>query len=167
MKAQILGAVALLFGAAALGAQGAGTGVPRADNTSPRQEELPITYTVDLRAGIETPPISGIASGHVKLTVGAHKMRYEIDVSDLSGPATAAHIHIGKMGKGGPPIISFPVKASASGKIADGTMDLSAGMAKGVSADSLMVLLNNGSAYVNVHTAAHPGGEVRGQIVRN
>jgi hypothetical protein len=166
MKAQILGAAALLLGAATLGAQGAGAGVPRADNTSPRQKELPITYTIDMKAAMETPPNDGKGSGHAKLVVGKDKMRYEIDVSDLSGPATMAHIHIGKIGMSGPPIITFAVKAAASGKIADGTIDLSAGMAKGVSADSLMVLLNNGSAYINVHTAAHGGGEIRGQIVR-
>ena len=166
MKRQILGAAAFLFGAVALNAQGAGAGVPRADNTSPRQQELPITYTVDMKAGMETPPNDGNASGHAKLTVGQHKLRYEIDVSDLSGPATMAHIHIGKIGMSGPPIVTFPVKATKSGKIADGTIDLTAAMTKGVSADSLMVLLNNGSAYINVHTAAHGGGEIRGQVVR-
>ena len=116
---------------------------------------------------METPPNDGNASGHAKLTVGAHKMRYEIDVSGLSGPATMAHIHIGKLGVSGPPIVTFAVKAASSGKIADGTIDLTAAMNKGVSADSLMVLLNNGSAYINVHTAAHGKGEIRGQIVRN
>jgi hypothetical protein len=70
------------------------------------------------------------------------------------------------MGEAGPPIVTFPVKAAASGKIADGTIDLTAAMTKGVSSDSLMVLLNNGNAYINVHTAAHGGGEIRGQVVR-
>jgi hypothetical protein len=165
MKGHILGAAVLLLGATTLSAQS--SGVPRADNTSRMQQELPITYTIDMKAALETPATDSKGSGHAKLTVGEHKLRYEIDVSDLSGPATMAHIHIGQMGKAGPPIVTFPVKASASGKIADGTVDLNAGMAKGVSADSLMVLLNNGSAYINVHTAAHPGGEIRGQIVRN
>jgi hypothetical protein len=162
MKVQTLGIAASVFFAAALTAQGA----PPKNNTSPMQLEQPITYTADMKAGMETPPIAGSASGHAKLTIGAHKLRYEIDVSDLSGPATMAHIHIGKLGKSGPPILTFPVKADASGKIADGTIDLNAVMVKGVSTDSLMVLLNNGGAYLNVHTAAHGGGEIRGQIVR-
>ena len=34
----------------------------------------------------------------------------------------------------------------------------------GVSLDSLRVLFNNGNAYVNVHTAANPGGEIRDQV---
>ena len=165
MKLQILGVAASLFVAAGLSAQGA-PGVPRKNNTSPMQPEQPITYTAEMKAGMETPPNSGKASGHAKLTVGEHKLRYEIDVSDLSGPATMAHIHIGKIGEAGPPIVTFAVKAAASGKIADGTIDLTAAMNKGVSSDSLMVLLNNGSAYINVHTGAHGGGEIRGQIVR-
>ena len=33
-----------------------------------------------------------------------------------------------------------------------------------VSLDSLRVLFNNGHAYANVHTAAHPGGEIRDQV---
>jgi hypothetical protein len=166
MKVQILGIAASVFVAASLSAQGS-PGVPRKDNTSPRQAELPITYTIDMKAGMETPAIDGKAAGHAKLTVGEHKLRYEIDVSNLSGPATMAHIHIGKIGMAGPPIVTFPVKASASGKIADGSIDLTADMGKGMSGDSLMVLLNNGGAYINVHTAAHGGGEIRGQIVRN
>jgi hypothetical protein len=166
MKIQMLGIVASVFVAASLGAQGSTT-VPRKNNTSPAQPEKPITYTIDMKAGMETPPNSGNASGHAKLTVGEHKLRYEIDVSDLSGPATMAHIHIGAIGISGPPIVTFPVKAAAHGKIADGTIDLTAAMTKGVSSDSLMMLLNNGNAYINVHTAAHGGGEIRGQIVRN
>jgi len=164
MKVQLLGiTTSVLVVAAWTGQQG----TQGKDATSPRQQELPITYTIDMKAGMETPAIAGKAGGHAKLTVGAKKMRYEIDVSDLSGPATMAHIHIGKIGIAGPPIFTFPVKASASGRLAEGTVDLTADMGKGVSGDSLIVLLNNGGAYINVHTAAHPGGEIRGQIVRN
>jgi hypothetical protein len=35
-----------------------------------------------------------------------------------------------------------------------------------VSGDSLLVLLNNGNAYVNIHTQNRTGGEIRGQIIR-
>ena len=35
-----------------------------------------------------------------------------------------------------------------------------------VALDSLLVLMRNGHAYVNVHTVAHPGGEIRGQVVK-
>ena len=33
-----------------------------------------------------------------------------------------------------------------------------------ISLDSLRVLFNNGNAYVNVHTSANPGGEIRDQV---
>lgn len=32
--------------------------------------------------------------------------------------------------------------------------------------DSLLVLMRNGHAYVNVHTVAQPAGEIRGQVVK-
>ena len=40
------------------------------------------------------------------------------------------------------------------------------GAPAGMTMDSLLVLLRNGHAYVNVHTPAHPAGEIRGQLVK-
>jgi hypothetical protein len=51
-----------------------------------------------------------------------------------------------------------------SGNIISGTFTSTGNAA--VSMDSLLVLLRNGNSYVNVHTAANPDGEIRGQIIR-
>jgi hypothetical protein len=150
MKVQILGitaSVALLA---------AWTG--RADA---QQLEQPIKYTVSMKG---TDPAK--AGGSATLLFSGHSLKYTVSVKDLSGPATMAHIHVGKLGASGPPVYTFAIKKVASGNLAEGTIDLSTEVSKGVSGDSLRVLLNNGSAYINVHTAAHPGGEIRGQIVR-
>jgi hypothetical protein len=40
------------------------------------------------------------------------------------------------------------------------------GAPAGMTLDSLLVLMRNGNAYVNVHTRAHPAGEIRGQLVK-
>jgi len=131
-----------------------------------QQLEGPYTYTADMKPSLATPPVDSKATGHGKLTLSGHTLRYSISVSDLSGPATMAHIHVGQPGVSGPPVYTFAIKKVASGTLAEGTIDLSAHPAKGISGDSLRVLINNGSAYINVHTAAHPSGEIRGQIVK-
>jgi hypothetical protein len=155
MKLQILGVAA---SAALLAAS--------ARPAAAQQHEQPIKYTVDMKASMATPPVAGNASGNATLTYEGHMVHYFISVSGLSGPATMAHIHVGKLGVSGPPVFTFPINKVASGKLAEGDIDLSKAASKTVSGDSLKVLLNNGSAYINVHTAAHPGGEVRGQIVK-
>ena len=123
-------------------------------------------YTVDMKAALATPPVAGNAGGRATLTLSGNKLHYEITVSELSGPATMAHIHVGQPGVAGPPVYTFKIEKVGSGKLAEGDIDLSKPASKTVSGDSLKVLLNDGSAYINVHTAAHPGGEIRGQIVK-
>jgi hypothetical protein len=53
--------------------------------------------------------------------------------------------------------------------VASGLIDLTQPISNGsssISGDSLLSLLNSGRTYTNVHTAANPGGEIRGQILR-
>jgi Cu/Zn superoxide dismutase len=155
MKLQILGIAA---SAALLAAS--------ARPAAAQQHEQPIKYTVEMKASNATPPVDGNAGGRATLTYEGHMVHYLINVSDLSGPATMAHIHVGKLGMAGPPVYTFEISKVGSGKLAEGDIDLSKAASKTVSGDSLKVLLNNGAAYINVHTAAHPGGEIRGQIVK-
>jgi hypothetical protein len=123
-------------------------------------------YTVDMTAALATPPAAGNGTGHATLTLSGQTLHYDITVSDLSGPATMAHIHVGQPGVGGPPVYTFKIEKVGSGKLAEGDIDLTKPASKSVSGDSLKVLLDNGSAYINVHTAANPGGEIRGQVVK-
>lgn len=123
-------------------------------------------YTVDMKGALAMPPVPGNASGHATLTLSGNTLRFQVNVSDLSGPATMAHIHVGQPGVSGPPVYTFQINKVKSGKLAEGEIDLSKPVSKSVSADSLKALLRDGAAYINVHTAAHPGGEIRGQIVK-
>ena len=78
------------------------------------------------------------------------------------------HVHIGAAGVLGSVIVPFTILAQ-SGTVATGSIDLSRPITQGnitITGDSLRTLFENGTAYVNLHTAAFPGGEIRGQIVR-
>ena len=68
--------------------------------------------------------------------------------------ATAAHIHEGPKGKNGPVIIPLT-------KSGDNTFTVTAGAKL---SDAQLESLKAGNLYVNVHSAANPGGEVRAQI---
>jgi hypothetical protein len=80
------------------------------------------------------------------------KMAWRLTFSGLTGRAAAAHIHIGQRGKAG------PVAVALCGPCRNG-MRRSADLSPAV-----LAALQAGRAYVNVHTARNPAGEVRGQI---
>lgn len=122
------------------------------------------TYKAQMNGASETPPNKTTGTGTATFVLNGNRLRYTITVLGLTGPATMAHIHLGAKGVAGPPVYSFDIKKVAAGTLAEGYIDLTKEVSKGVSGDSLKTLLANGGAYVNVHTAAHPGGEIRGQI---
>jgi hypothetical protein len=79
-------------------------------------------------------------------------LTYNVTYEGLSGPAVAAHIHgPAAPGANGPPVVPF---ANAASPIT-GTATLTDAQAADLAA---------GKWYVNVHTAANKGGEIRGQI---
>lgn len=92
------------------------------------------------------------AHGSFTSTVSGNTLTWKLTFSKLSGPASAAHIHIGAMGAAGNVIVPLcgPCKSGASG-----STKLTAVLKK----DFTKHLL-----YVNVHTAKNPNGEIRGQI---
>jgi hypothetical protein len=80
---------------------------------------------------------------------------------------TASHIHgPAAAGVNGNVIIFLftPITPTGTlnGLVSKGSITNSSNV--GVSLDSLRVLFNNGNAYVNVHTAVNPGGEIRDQV---
>lgn len=95
---------------------------------------------------------------------------YAINVQNITG-VTAAHIH-GPAGAGQNAGVIVGLFTGPEGGTGDVTGSLVTGTFTasnlsanaGVSMDSLLVLMRNGQAYVNVHTAVNPGGEIRGQI---
>jgi Cu/Zn superoxide dismutase len=92
------------------------------------------------------------ATGTFAATLTGTKLKFTLTYSKLSGPAAAAHIHLGKPGKSGNVLV--PLCPPCKPKLTK-TVTVPATLAKQA---------QNGLLYVNVHTAKNPAGEIRGQI---
>ena len=108
-----------------------------------------------MNAASEVPPNLSRASGMAEATLNrkTNVVRYKITYQGLSGPATAAHFH-GPAPSGANAGVALAFKSTASP--IEGTATLTPAQA----AD-----LVNGKWYANVHTAANPAGEIRGQLM--
>ncbi len=100
----------------------------------------------------EVPPVTSSASGEGSISV-ADDGAVTGTVTTKGIQATAAHIHMGAAGKNGPVIVPF-TKEGESFKAPAGAK---------LNADQ-MKAFKAGELYFNVHSAAHPGGEIRGQL---
>ena len=111
--------------------------------------------TVDMDGSQEVPPVDTSATGSADVTYDTETkmLTWTLEYSDLSGDATAAHFHgPAEPDANAPPVV--PLKDIASGS--EGSAELTEGQA----AD-----LMDGKWYLNVHTADHPNGEIRGQVM--
>jgi hypothetical protein len=127
------------------------------------------TFVANLSGANEVPSLASGASGTATFTLNGKTLSYVVTVTGLSGPAIASHIHQGAAGTNGAILVPFVAAAVQSGQVASGTVDLNQPISNGtttISGDALIGLLNSGELYTNVHTAANPGGEIRGQIIK-
>jgi hypothetical protein len=127
-----------------------------------------VTYVANLSGANESPRVMTAATGAATLVRTGHTLTYTVTASGFTTPLTVGHIQIGAAGVIGPVIVAFTLLGQ-SGTVATGSIDLSVLVTQGnitISGDSLVTLFENGNAYVNLHTAAFPGGEIRGQIVK-
>jgi hypothetical protein len=114
---------------------------------------LAVDLKVNLTGAQETPPVTTSASGTGTITVAADKsVSGTIKTAGIDG--TVAHIHVGAPGKSGPPIITLT-------KDGDGVWMVPAGSKL---TDEQYASFKSGDLYVNVHSAMHQPGEIRGQI---
>jgi predicted small secreted protein len=109
---------------------------------------------VTLSGAEQNPPVTTSASGSGRITVKDDKsVSGSVTTSGLAG--TAAHIHVGARGQNGP--VAVPLAKSADGN----TWSVPEGAKL---TDAQYDAYKAGNLYVNVHTAANKGGEIRGQI---
>ena len=109
---------------------------------------------VDLGGGQEVPAVLVDGTGSGTITVGSDgSVSGSITTTDVAG--VAAHIHMGAIGKNGPVIVPLQKTAANVWSVPKGAK----------LTDAQMKAFEQGNLYVNVHTARHRGGEVRGQII--
>jgi hypothetical protein len=121
-----------------------------------------INYAADLRGANEVPPTGSTAFGSAFISIDtiANTLTWEVTTSGIGSP-TLAHIHPGVAGANGSPLINFATGAS---QIPGGRTKGSISIA-GLTATQLNDLLNSPqNFYVNVHSTAFGGGEIRGQL---
>jgi len=113
---------------------------------------LAASMNVKLSGSEEVPPVQTSGAGSGTITIG--------DDGSVSGSVTAtgftptaAHIHEGAAGKNGPVIVPFTKDGDKFGPAAGAKL----------TPDQLKAF-KAGNLYVNIHSAAHPGGEVRAQL---
>ena len=110
-----------------------------------------ILYSASLSGANEVPAVTTSATGGAQfiLDPSGASLRYEAVFTGLT--ATASHIHTGALGVNG--AVLYPLTLTAAG--AKGTQSVTPGD---------VTTLNAGGMYINAHTSANPGGEIRGQI---
>ncbi len=115
-----------------------------------------VQYRVELKGTNEVPPNDSPGAGLAVITfdTDSKKLSWIVTYSGLTGPVIGAHLH-GAADSGSNAGIVVPFRTVASP--IEGAVDLTETQAGG---------LDRGLWYVNVHTERHPGGELRGQIVR-
>jgi hypothetical protein len=108
----------------------------------------------------EVPQNNSRSSGTMAiLAAGPQSVCFEASLDSLSGPITAAHVHEAPFGQAGDPVIPFGL--SMSELVPGLRLGCVAGAERGVLSG---LFTTPGGFYVNVHTEANPGGEIRGQV---
>lgn len=123
---------------------------------SPALAEM-MNFKADLTGASEVPPVNTAGKGNLTAIydTASKRLSWKGTVSGLTGEATAAHFH-GPAEPGKNAGVLVPAPGVKSGPF-EGSATLTDDQAKALTA---------GQTYFNVHTAANPQGEVRGQVTK-
>ena len=114
---------------------------------------LAVDVKVKLTGAEETPPVTTSASGVGTIQIAADKsVSGTVKTTGIDG--TVAHIHVGAPGQSGPPIITLNKDANGVWSVPEGSK----------LTDEQYASFKAGNLYVNVHSAEHKPGEIRGQL---
>lgn len=146
-----------------------------ANDLTLKSASSPMNYTAHLSGDQEVPPKETSATGQAffQLNKDGNELSYRLIVANIED-LHMSHIHLAPAGSNGgvvvwlypsaPPAVMLP--GTTNGILATGTITSASlvGTLKGKTLGDLITQMNNGNAYVNVHTMMNPGGEIRGQI---
>lgn len=115
-----------------------------------------VKLSEELKGSNEVPPNNSSGSGKAEATydTDTKTLTYTVTYDGLTGPAMGAHFH-GPSEAGKNAGIALPFKSTQSP--IQGTATLT---------DAQAADLLGGKWYANIHTAANPGGELRGQMAK-
>ena len=111
--------------------------------------------TLDAKSEVPPTTSAGTGTADIDYDAATKKLSWKLTYSGLTGAATAAHFH----GPAGP-----ADKAGVAVAIPNATTSPVEGSA--MLTDAQAADLDAGKYYVNIHTAANPGGEIRGQVTK-
>jgi hypothetical protein len=111
--------------------------------------------TLDGASEVPANTSAGKGAADIDYDAATKKLSWKLTYSGLTGPATAAHFHgPAEAGKNAGVVVAIPGAALSP---AEGSATLT---------DAQAADLMAGKYYVNIHTAANPGGEIRGQVTK-
>jgi len=111
--------------------------------------------TLDAKSEVPANASAGTGTADIDYDAATKKLSWKLSYSGLTGPATAAHFHgPAEPGKNAGVAVAIP---NATTSPTEGSATLT---------DAQAADLLAGKYYVNVHTAANPGGEIRGQVTK-
>lgn len=126
-------------------------------------------FTASLQGQNEVPPVATNAAGNVivKIAKDESSIYFKLIVANIEN-VRFAHFHMAPEGQNGP-VVAFlypgPTLSDPDGILAEGVItaaDVVGPLAGDL--DALIDRIRTGRIYVNVHTNANPGGELRGQV---
>ncbi|MEX2271543.1 MAG: CHRD domain-containing protein [Vicinamibacterales bacterium] len=160
----------------------AALGAAACDDNPNDPDDDTIVFTATMSGTQEVPPATGAEAGATgtatitfNLTRGAGDVitaataNFSSTVSNMPAGSTLilAHIHTGAAGTAGGPVVNTGLSAATAIPIVNGTATLTFNNITITDPATAQSIIDNPAAfYFNVHSAANPGGVVRGQLVR-